>query len=239
MYVKICQVKYILFIALERRALNSHKRRHWLNVKIWNPFKDVTVCIFNPTWFKFWINSRSAGKINLHLNSISTWPEGQKGWGGNYFFYAVFFKCWGFPTVLYLTFLGVQTSWVEMNPNSVYSGRFCVHIMNDWVDWVDFTSWTSCIRITLQNWQRKMGKKWLPCHTSAQFQASVSLSFLQTILGFAACLKWSEGWLKKQILHTPKCLRPVGGSLKCSTDRPAVTDLHPGGSSVDTVWKGV
>lgn len=26
-----------------------------------------------------------------------------KRWGGNYFVYAVFFKCWGFPTILYLT----------------------------------------------------------------------------------------------------------------------------------------
>lgn len=67
--------------------------------------------------------------------------------------------------------------------------------MIEWMVWISLP-WTHCIRKhPLKNWQKKKKKEGF---TSAQFQASVSLLPLQTILGFAACLKWSEGWLKNK-----------------------------------------
>lgn len=84
----------------------------------------------------------------------------------------------------------------------------------------------------------KDGKKWLPSFTSAQFQASVP--FIASpdycrICCISKVIREELAW--KQMLHRRKCLSPVGGSLKCSTDKPSVTDLHPGGFSVDAIWK--
>lgn len=159
--------------------------------------------------------SHSVGKLRC------TWipfllDQKDKGWGGNYFFYAVFFKCWGFPTVLYLTY-------------SVYSGRICVHIMNDWMDRVDFTLWNKLCQ------NQHLKEHGFPCFTSAHFQASVPLMILQIILGFAVCLKGSESWLKNK-----KCIhKNIWAQWGGSTYKPAVIDLHPAGSSVEKIWKGV
>lgn len=143
------------------------------------------------SWFKFW--------ISLSCTWIPFLPDqkDKKVVGGNFYFYTVSYKRWG-AFLLFCTWHSWESKchglrWI---PTWLIQERLCVHIMNDWVDRVSVTNPPNS-----QNHpqEKKDGEKKRCLHAThlLTFRLLYLLLFLQTILDFAACLGWSQGWLKK------------------------------------------
>lgn len=124
----------------------------------------------------------------------------------NYFFDTVLFKCWGVSYCFVLDILGSPNGtglrWIPTQ--FIQEGSVCI-------------SWMSVFLLSnqLQSQNRPQGG------APVLFQATVPLSCLQPVLGFAA-------WQNRSDCTTYTTMSPLRDGCKCSTDQ---NDLRPGSSS--------
>lgn len=214
---------------MDRGVLNSHAR-HWPNVKILSPFKGLAVCIFNLTWFQFWLLLTFCWQINLHLNSISTWPEGQKVGVVTTSSMLWSLNAGGF--LLFCTWHSWESKchglrWIPTQ--FIQEGFVFISWVTEWMPWISLPERVAS-ESSLQN-DKKTEKVASVLHICSVSSFCTFFAF-RHYFRIRSMSKVIRGLAQKQISQPPKCLSPVGGSLKWSSD-------SHWSASRRLLWKGV
>lgn len=165
------------------------------------------MCIFNPTWFKFWLSLTFSWQIPFVLDQ----KDNRLGAGtSSSSSMLCSLNAGGFLLFCIWESKKHRLGWIPTE--FVQEGFVFISWMIGWMKWIKQVSSESALKIGRKRWRG--GEKWLSFRLLHFF-----LLLLQTIWGCCCMSKVIMGLaVKKRMQHTSKCLSPVGGSFECSTD---------------------